>query len=149
MKKDNNGFTLIELLTVIAILGVVMGIAVPAYYKYVASSKKKAYQTAEKSMIKSGTAAMLDCVNDRRSEFCKDKRLPETEDEVATMTLQELIDGAYMDKVRDPNQKKAFCDAENSYVYIKKNKESERGGYTYYACLKCSKYESAACEVIK
>ncbi|MCJ8311374.1 MAG: prepilin-type N-terminal cleavage/methylation domain-containing protein [Saccharospirillaceae bacterium] len=39
-KYVNNGFSLIELMVVVAILGIIMGIAVPSYSKYVKSSNR-------------------------------------------------------------------------------------------------------------
>ena len=42
MFKSNGGFTLVELIVVIAILGLLAGIGVPAYSKYVNTAKTEA-----------------------------------------------------------------------------------------------------------
>lgn len=48
MFKSNGGFTLVELIVVIAILGILTSVAVPAYSKYIQSAKdaKSTYASA-------------------------------------------------------------------------------------------------------
>ncbi len=142
---NRKGFTLIEMLAVVILLAVLMGIAVPAYQKYIVSSRNSSYKTAEQSMVKAGTAAMLDCVNSMGSDMCLDKRMPQNEGDSTTITLKELIDNGYMNKIKDPKRRSEFCDAEKSYAYVKKNKLADGGGYTYYACLICDGYKSKDC----
>ncbi len=148
MKLNNKkGFTLVEMLSVMVILAVLIGLAVPAYYTYIRSAEKEAYRSAEKDLTDSATTAMLECVNDRGNEFCRDKKFPQNDNEYIKLTMKELIESSYMDPVHDPKNRKKYCDEENSYAYIVKNKESETGGYSYFACLKCSNYESTACNM--
>ena len=39
--KSNGGFTLVELIVVIAILGILTGVAIPAYSNYVETARSK------------------------------------------------------------------------------------------------------------
>ena len=51
MFKSNGGFTLVELIVVIAILGLLAGIGIPAYSEYMATAKSKidAYEASQDS----------------------------------------------------------------------------------------------------
>jgi len=147
MKRLNKkAFTLVELLAVMVLLSILLAIAVPAYYTYVQKSQKEAYRDAEDALKTSAMNAMLGCVNDRGKEFCKNKRLPQSDNEYVRMTLNDLIKGSYMDPIHDPKDRSKYCSEQNSYVYVLKNPESGKGGYTYYACLVCGDYVSEDCD---
>lgn len=143
---DKKAFTLIEMLAVMILFSILLAIAVPAYYAYIERSQKGAYQSAEKALTTSAMDAMLDCVNNRGKEFCKNKRLPQSDNEYVKMTLEQLIKGAYMDPIHDPKNRSKYCSEEDSYAYVLKNPESEKGGYTYHACLVCGSYVSENCD---
>ncbi|MCI8589037.1 MAG: pilin [Bacilli bacterium] len=142
---NKNGFSFIEMMVTLVILSIIMAIAIPAYQSYIASSQKESFKTAERSLIDASTTAMLECVNNRKSSFCKDKKFPQKEEEYTLLSLQELIENGYMDPIHDPVHRGKYCDSENSYGYVLKNKEAGSGGYTYYSCLKCNGYESKDC----
>ena len=50
--KSKNGFTLVELLAVIVILAVILAIAVPGISNMIESSKKSAFETNAKMVLK-------------------------------------------------------------------------------------------------
>lgn len=146
MKNNNRGFTLVEMLAVVVILAVLISIAIPSYNSYINHTRSKAYETAEETMIKSINTIMLECVTDRTSTFCKDKKFPSEVDGIVKIPLKVLIDEDYMERVKDPKHSNKYCDEEESYAYVKKEKNDKTNGYTYHACLKCYNYASTECE---
>ena len=51
IKKNPSGFTLVELIIVIAIIGMLAGIGVPAYQGYVSDARDKAAQSTLQSIV--------------------------------------------------------------------------------------------------
>lgn len=143
--RSQKGFTLIEILAVVIILAIAIGIAVPAYNSYIYSSQQRLFETAEKSLIKSATAVMLECARNRGDKICKGKYFPEKENEYTILYLKELIENGDIDPIHNPKHRDKYCDEENSYAYVLKNTNVDGGDYTYHACLRCDGYESKAC----
>ena len=78
--KNNKGFTLVEILAVVALLGILMGLAIAAYTRYIDFSEKKALTIFRKSVINAAENYKMDHPD---------------EDSV---TIEELIEGQYLKK---------------------------------------------------
>ncbi|MEG2564079.1 MAG: prepilin-type N-terminal cleavage/methylation domain-containing protein [Bacilli bacterium] len=147
--KNNYGFTLIELLGVIVILGIISSIAIVSYNGYVSSTRKTAYETAEKSMKEAAEGMFTDCMYDSNaSTLCNSYTAPNV-DQSKRVTLKDLVNADYLDNISDPQNKGSLCDQDKSYVFV--YAEAPLGGsdnqnLTYKSCLACGKYTSKSCE---
>ncbi len=89
--KNKKGFSLVEVLATIAILGILTGISIIGYTRYVDSSKRKSYAI----MVSSAQTAMKNYSMD----------FPNAKE----VTFQELVDGGYLSSPVDPGNKDTVC----------------------------------------
>ena len=80
-KKDQKGFTLIELMIVVAIIGILAAIAIPAYQDYVTRSK----WADAISTVSALKLAIAECINDKGGD-------PGGCDTIGTAATDELTD---------------------------------------------------------
>ena len=92
MKKMNHkGFSLVEILATISIVGILTGVAIMGYTRFVDSSRKKAYEI----MVSSAQAAMKNYAMDHPT------------DEEAT--FEELVEAGYLSAPMDPGDSSIPC----------------------------------------
>lgn len=137
---NRKGFTLTELLAVIVILGIIGMIAAVSYSAYVDSSKKDAYEDAEKSM-KAATESMYTYCSAQNSNASFCKTYPDY-NQTETTTLEELINAGFMSRVADVSNKGTYC---TGYVAVTNN-STNNVSLEYKVCLKCSGYQSSGCK---
>jgi len=142
---NKKAFTLIELLAVIVILGILGGLAVGAYYKYLDKSRKESFKMAEKTLVNDVKDAYADCLSNFGNEFCSNHSNFGYVNE--TIYLNELIQTGYSDKIQNPYDTNEFCDANLSYVKVIVNASTGNNkDITYQACLVCGNERSSTCE---
>ncbi len=81
--RNKNGFSLVELLAVISILGILSGLAIMGYTRYIESSEKKALKIFRDSVISATDNYMFDHPG------------------ASSVTIEELIEGDYLEKPDD------------------------------------------------
>ena len=88
---NHKGFSLIEILATISIIGILTGVAIVGYTRYVDSSRKKAYEI----MVESARVAMENYTMDNPT--------------VTEATFEELVDAGYLSNPVDPGNKDSYC----------------------------------------
>ena len=87
MKKVQQGFTLIELMIVVAIIGILAAIAIPAYQDYTIRA-----QVSEGLNLAAGAKAAV-------TEYYQDRGVMPTTNTIAGLSLNTAIAGNYVDQV--------------------------------------------------
>lgn len=124
MSLNQKGFSLVELLAVIAILGILMGVAIGAVSWILDSSEENFYDNLEKQIL---LTAETYFANHRAA-------LPQIEGQKRRISVQTLVDNNYLKKGDVVDYGKQECDLENSYVYAMMK---SRGNYSYSLYLVC------------
>ena len=117
----NKGFTMVELLAVIAILGIMVGIAMAAYTRYKDSTREKGYDIMAKSAISGAESYLMDNPTATEVDF------------------NTLVDRGYLEDTIDPANSGGNC---RGKVSITKTTSTEAGkmsenSYIVYLC--CSR----------
>ena len=129
---NNKGFSLPELLAVVAILGIISGIAVIAVTKHTADSKKQAYEAMETSIYNAAENYILEN-SDKLDEL--------NESGTITIDVDDLISNNYLEDLDDPNSNET-CNSGSSVTVRKiSNSNNSLDEYEYTVNLKCNNFE--------
>ena len=115
--KNNKGFTLVEILAAVTILGILAGISIAAYSKYVGQSKDKSRKILAESSANAAEEYFMDHP-DKTSVY-----------------LDELVEEEYLESDRDPQDNSSKCKGK-----VTKTKTGGSGGklvdikYTVVLC---------------
>ena len=82
---NKKGFSLVELLGTITIMGILMGLAITAYSRYINGTRKKAYET----LVQSSISAMEEYIVDHPT--------------ATTVTINDLYEKDYLERPTDPS----------------------------------------------
>ena len=128
---NKKGYTLIELLAVIAILGILMGLAYVGVSSYLRSTTKAVIDDYEKNLKTAATNYLI-----KNSDM-----VPDVNQEVV-LDAQELKDKGFLEEMMDPRNKNSSC-VSGSYVkVVNKGVVSYNRDLEYKVCLKCHSYKS-------
>ncbi len=127
MKLNKKGFSMVEIIATVAILGILSVIGIISVNGIIERGKKEHYVSAEKTLKM--TAESYAQANR--------KYLPKNVGEMRKVTLKQLVDDNYIEKIKDYYDKD--CYLEESYVQIFKYSKTD---YSYLPYLKCPDYSN-------
>lgn len=143
---NKRAFTLVELLAVVVILGILVGLAAGAYYRYLDKAREDSFKMAEKTLVNDVKNAYADCLSNSVNEFCINHSNFGYINE--TIYLDELITTGYSDNIKNPYDTDSYCNANLSYVKVIANTESSGNNkdISYQVCLVCGNQQSSTCD---
>ncbi len=141
MKKKNRGFTLIEILAAITILAIISTLTVVAVNRYTVKTKKKTYETMEKSLC--------NAVNNYITNEGLEEDVADYGEYGITYEAIDLMNEKYLENLTDPEDKSVVCKAN---VNVRLSDASLNGSldsdglleYVYYVKLRCKRYSNDA-----
>ena len=141
MKKKNKGFTLIEILAAITILAIISTLTVVAVNRYTVKTKKKTYETMEKSLC--------NAVNNYITNEGLEEDVADYGEYGITYEAIDLMNEKYLENLTDPEDKSVVCKAN---VNVRLSDASLNGSldsdglleYVYYVKLRCKRYSNDA-----
>ena len=118
--KNNKGFTLVELLAVVAILGILMGLAIQAYTKYIGFSRSKAHKVLAESSANAADEYFMDYPDETEVDF------------------ETLVEYQYLESAADPSEKGKEC--KGKVIAKTKKEEGSLDVHEYKVIMCCINY---------
>ena len=119
--KNNKGFTLVELLAVVAILGILMGLAIQAYTKYIGFSRSKAHKVLAESSANAADEYFMDYPDETEVDF------------------ETLVEYQYLESAADPSETGTDCKGKVKITNTKKE-EGSLDVHEYKVVMCCINY---------